>query len=386
MLAGIYAHTLNAFLLSLVLVTGIRRLACAFHLVDIPDARKKHEGTVPLCGGVAVFAAYLAAGIGLGPHLQFPWTWQAGLGMLVLLGVADDRWRLPAAPRLAIQTLVAILLISTLPSPLNIGQLGAATSFALPAAASAALCILFLVGTVNAINMLDGVDGLAGASVAGALFWLALTAVHVGDARIAMNALLLLPAVVGFLVFNLRHPWQEKASVFLGDGGSLMLGAALAFFIIGLSSGSNALAFPILLWIVIIPVMDTLSLIVRRLAHRRNPLSPDRWHLHHLLIDSGISPAGTTALIAAASTLCGAIGYFGVVLGVPDIVMTAGLLVPMLAHAAIVLILSGRHRKLQWTIHAAMARQTAPTSVELTVKHQESFPLRPAGDVVHPRQ
>ncbi|WP_274425391.1 glycosyltransferase family 4 protein [Chelativorans sp. YIM 93263] len=360
MLSGIYAHTLNAFLLSLVLVAGIRRFAPAFNLVDIPDARKMHEGTVPLCGGVAVFAAFMASSIGLERYLQFPWPWQMGLGMLVLLGVIDDRWRLPPAPRLAIQALAAALLISALPAPLNLGQFGGLMPFALSATASAALCIFFLVGTINATNMMDGVDGLAGVSVAGALFWLALVAVHIGDARIAMHSLILLAAVLGFLVFNLRHPWQPKASVFLGDGGSLMLGAALAFFIIGLSSGLNSPAFPILLWIVIVPIMDTLSLIARRVANRRNPLSPDRWHLHHLLIDSGVSPARTTALIAAASALCGAIGYLGVVLHMSDIAMAAGLLVPMLTHSATVLVLSSRPRRVRWMADAAAAVQPVP--------------------------
>lgn len=386
MLPGLYAHMLNGFLLSLVFIVGIRRFACEFELVDIPDARKKHEGLVPLCGGIAVFSAFMISGIGFQQGLQIPWNWEIGLGMLVLLGVADDRWRLPAAPRLAIQTLAAIILLSTaLPATLNLGRLDGIHAWHLPFAASAAMCVFFVVGMINAVNMMDGVDGLAGTSVAGALFWLALLAVHLGDASVTLHALVLLTAMLGFLIFNLRHPWQSKASVFLGDGGSLMLGAALAYFIIDLSRGTAAPAFPVLLWIVILPVIDTLSLIVRRLANRRSPMSPDRWHLHHLLLDAGISPARTTMVIAGASTACGAIGYLGAVLNAPDTLMITGLLLPILAHAIAVPALRDRIGESDWILDVATPAQAGQPLFDITAENQR-FPLRVASDVLHPRQ
>mgnify|MGYP001026585996 CR=1 FL=1 len=333
---GLYVHMLNAFLLCVLLILSTRQIAGEIHLVDTPDARKWHEGNVPLSGGFAIFTAFMVAGIGFQPGLQIPWNWEIGLGMLVLLGMADDRWRLPPLPRLVVQTVAALILLSAFPRPIDLGSFAGMELWQIAPLLGEVIAVLFVVGTVNAINMLDGVDGLAGASASAALFWLALIAFHEGAPLSALHALVLLAAVFGFLLFNLRHPWRAKAAVFLGDGGSLMLGAALAFFIINLSTGERSVAFPVLLWVVILPIADTLSLIVRRLASGRSPFSGDRSHLHHLLIDAGFSPAITTALISGASALCGAVAYCGVVFGLPDDLMLAGLVVPLCVHAALV--------------------------------------------------
>ncbi len=343
MLNGLYPHMLNSFLLTILLIIVTRKLAGELCLLDTPDFRKKHEGMVPLCGGFAIFTAFMVSGIGFNDGFRVPWNWEIGLGMLVILGMADDRWRLPAVPRLAVQAVAAIVLISPFAGPFNLGALPGTETWVLPPLLGIALAGFFTVGTINAVNMLDGVDGLAGSSAAASLVWLALIAFHGGDSYLAVHALVLLAAVSGFLLFNLRHPWQGKASVFLGDGGSLMLGAALAFFIIRLCHGEGGIAFPILLWIVVVPVADTLSLIVRRLASRRSPLSPDRWHLHHLLLDAGLSPAVASMLISGANALCGAVAYAGVVFDIADSVMALALLVPLAAHSMVVLILRDLH-------------------------------------------
>lgn len=332
---------LNAFLLSILLIVALKHVSHELRLVDLPDLRKKHVGAVPLCGGLAVFSAFMIAGIGFDGGFAIPWNWEVGFGMLVVLGIADDRWSLPALPRLFIQALAAAILVAGLgPGAINLGALTGEGTWILAAPGGAVFAVIFIVGTINAVNMTDGLDGLAGSSVAAALLCLALVAAHTGDGLVVLHALVLLAAVAGFLVFNLRHPWRRSASVFLGDGGSLVLGATLAFFIVHLAS-SGKVAFPVLLWIVVVPIADTLSLIVRRLSARRSPLSPDRWHLHHLFVDAGVPPALAAGFIAGASALCGAIGLGGILLDVPEAYMTAGLAVPLVVHAATVFALRG---------------------------------------------
>lgn len=359
MLSGFfYAHMLNAFLLSILLTAFTTHIAGEIRLVDTPDARKRHEGSVPLSGGFAIFTAFMVTGIGFQQGLQIPWNWEIGLGMLVLLGMADDRWRLPPLPRLVGQTIAALILLIALPRPLNLGSIGGTELWHVAPLFGELVAVLFMVGTVNAINMLDGIDGLAGASAFAALFWLAMIAFHAGAQLSALHALVLMAAVSGFLLFNLRHPWRKKAAVFLGDGGSLMLGAALAFFITSLAGGDQALALPVLIWVIIVPVTDTLSLIVRRLAQGRNPLFGDRSHLHHLLLDAGLSPAATAALLATVSALCGAVAYCGVLFDLPENLMFAGLIVPLGLHSALVHHLHSRRLRLQEESYGLTHRPT----------------------------
>lgn len=353
-MSGAFAYLLNAFLLTTVLIMGLRQVAAPLGLVDRPDARKQHDGLVPLCGGLALFASYFVAALSLPGSPLAPLDFLLALAFLVLVGMADDRWNLPPWPRLATESAAAALLIGTL--DLTRFQFG----FALPqemlhiaSILTLGTALLFCVGMMNAVNMSDGVDGLAGGNAAIALFFLALIASRTGAADLALQALLLLAATVGFLVFNLRHPWRDRAAVFLGEAGSVTMGAALAYLVLALATDTNAPPFTALIWIVIVPIIDTLSLVVRRLAAGRNPLSADRWHLHHLLLDTGSTPARTTGLIALASGLCGGIAYVGIVMHVPGSVMLVGLVLPVTAHAALVLTLSRR----QQTAKAASALQ-----------------------------
>ena len=337
------AQFLNTFMLTALLIAWLGRVAPQFGLVDAPDYRKHHDGKVPLCGGIAIFLAWSIVGYGLSKHFPVPASLLFGLGLLVLIGIADDRWRLTPWPRLATEALAALILVHAANiATINLG-IGQPLELTGPAyMAAIAITVVFVVGTMNAMNMLDGIDGLAGASASGALFWLSLMASHAGKPGLAVHILLLLAATIGFLVFNMRHRWRSKATVFLGEAGSITLGGALAYFVISLASGRDGLPLPVLLWIVIVPVTDTASLIVRRLLAHRNPFSPDRWHMHHLLLQTGFSPAAAAGLIAGASTLCGAIGYLAIALDLPAPLMIAGLAVPVIAHTVIVLTISQR--------------------------------------------
>ena len=361
-LLNLYAHLLNAILMAVLLIEVMRRVAPAFRLVDLPDMRKQHEGAVPLCGGLAIFGAFMVTAFGFDGQYGVPWYMATGIGMLVVTGAIDDRLGLRAGTRLLIQLVAGLLLV--LPGAtlsLNLGSVGELPVL-LPPVLGGMLAVVFLVGSVNAINMLDGLDGLAGASVAAALFWLALIAAHVNDTVTMLQALVLLAATIGFLMFNMRHPWRAKASVFLGDAGSAMLGAFLAYFVIRLSTDSGV-AFVSALWLLVIPITDTLSLILRRIAARRSPFSPDRMHLHHLLVDHGMPHVQATGLMASASSVCGAVGYFGIVFGVPDVLMALGLAIPITAHITIVAVLTGSDRasKTQTSGSASFAgRETPP--------------------------
>ena len=331
--------------LSVFLVVFLRRLAVPLHLVDVPDHRKIHEGAIPLCGGIAIFLSFSCVAFFERPACLGLGFWM-GMVPIVMLGIADDRFALPARVRFLAQILIALALISME----GLGQLSLGDLLPAEAVGGAVglfvLSVTFVVGMVNAWNMMDGVDGLAGGSAVATLVWILLLAIHIGEEGLAFSVTVLVAAIGGFLIFNARSPWCTKASVYLGDAGSTALGAVIAYFILRLADGAEGLAFPVLLWLVVLPVVDTLSLIVRRMHEHRSPMSADRRHLHHLLIDSGLSPAAASYTLIALSFLYGGIGYLGLVAGLPTSVMTAGLVFVALGHTAFVLSVeaSARHR------------------------------------------
>ena len=343
--------TLLAFALSVAFCLGFRGMARECHQIDIPDARKRHDGNVPLCGGIAILLSFSATAflaVGVSGHANAV-TLLPGLVLILVTGVLDDRFNLPVAPRLAIQLLAALLIIAITgirQTYLGLVPDGVGTA-AMPAQAMAIqfltgplfliIALAFIVGLVNAVNMSDGVDGLAGSSSAAAFFWLAVIGFGTGEHRLGLQALALAAACLGFLVFNMRHHWRAKASLFLGDGGSTLLGAGLAGFILILASGTTAIAFPILIWIVIVPVIDTLSLIVRRMSARRSPFSPDRQHLHHLLMDAGLSCGQTALAVMTLNFLAGAFAYIAIRLDMPVWSMLLALALPAAAHTLFVL-------------------------------------------------
>ena len=170
--------------------------------------------------------------------------------------------------------------------------------------------------------MIDGMVGLAGSLALVAFAWYGVAAAFTGDAGLATLAWILCGGLAGFLVFNLRLPWQPKARVFLGDAGSTLLGFALAWFAIDLSQGSGPAMPPIAaLWVVLLPLADTVSLIARRRSRGRSPFHADREHIHHFLLARGLSVNATLLVLVAISAACGAVGVLGWRAGVPEPVL-----------------------------------------------------------------
>jgi UDP-GlcNAc:undecaprenyl-phosphate GlcNAc-1-phosphate transferase len=330
------------FLLGVAFVATARRISIAFGIVDRPDAvRKRHRGTVPLCGGMAIFAAFACtAQFGAASTLLSPAFW-LGLAVIVGLGVLDDRLSLPATGRLAAQVLVSTLIACSLRTgSLSIGVLFVPDTLVFMPVLFL-ICVVFMTGLINAWNMLDGIDGLAGGTAAVSLVWLIVIAAFADMPDLIPSLEKLLVCICAFLVFNMRSPWRSRASVFLGDAGSTALGMVIACAILLIATSSPHVPFPALLWVVFIPVMDTLSLIVRRRLARRSAMSADRWHLHHLLLDHGVSTSSATRTLMILSALCGSVGYVGIRLGIAGEIMAAGLLLPIGLHTLFVLVSTG---------------------------------------------
>ncbi|RWX80896.1 undecaprenyl/decaprenyl-phosphate alpha-N-acetylglucosaminyl 1-phosphate transferase [Neorhizobium lilium] len=376
----LFITTTATFILGVSMLMVLRRLTTVFHLVDRPDSvRKQHKGAVPLCGGIAIFSAFAIATFAVRRPDELGLNFWLGLLVILLMGVVDDRRPLPAFGRLIMQITMAIALVGGADiGSLSVGVLFSGESqFFLPLFFF--IGVLFVAGLVNSWNMIDGVDGLAGGVASVTLIWLIVVAGLAQMPELILSLQTLLVCLCAFLVFNMRSPWRSRASIFLGDAGSTALGATIAYVILLLATQSVEVSFPALVWIVILPVADTLSLIVRRLLARRSPMSADRWHLHHLLLDQGLTPAATTGTLMVVSAVCGAIGYAGIRANIPGEVMAIGLLVPIALHTMFVMAISGNLSKV-W-LHRKRLSLSGASATSFDLMGNVSFSTRAAEPV-----
>jgi UDP-GlcNAc:undecaprenyl-phosphate GlcNAc-1-phosphate transferase len=260
--------------LALALTPLMAMLARRLGVVDEPGPLKVQRASVPYLGGVAVGIA-VAAVVGFDrPSLLIPLT------LALALGVADDVVELGVGARLTGELLVGLAAAAVVP---HRGPLGALATVA------------FAIVLLNAVNLLDGLDGLASGVVAVAAVGFAL--VHDGSARTLAWALA--GALLGFLVWN-----RPPARIYLGDGGSYLLGTALALLLAmayGRGQPVDLAAGALLL--VAVPVADTSVAIVRRWRARRPLFAGDRGHIYDQLVDRGWSTRRSTLACVLAQVV-----------------------------------------------------------------------------------
>jgi UDP-GlcNAc:undecaprenyl-phosphate GlcNAc-1-phosphate transferase len=292
-------------------------------LIDRPSAkRKRHTEMTPTIGGLAIVAALaLSALLGGFAGVAHPAFW-AGLFAIAFTGALDDKFGLSPYVKFAVQIAAALAMIYW--GGLVLHDLGRLVSeetlylgrYAVP------LTVFAIIGVINAINLCDGADGLAGGLVFISAFWIAAMSAVAGNPGTLALSLALLGCIAAFLTFNLRSPWRERAAIFLGDAGSLSLGFILACLCIEAArEGTQSFAPVTAIWLLAIPLSDTLTCMGRRLLHGQSPFRADRTHLHHILIDLGLPAGAAVALIHLIAFILAGAGVAGWVLHVPEHVM-----------------------------------------------------------------
>jgi UDP-GlcNAc:undecaprenyl-phosphate GlcNAc-1-phosphate transferase len=296
----------------------LARLAPALGLLDVPGGRKAHDRSVPLVGGLAIFSAVLASAtlFGIAPSSGY---FLLALSIIIAIGCWDDLAEISPRLKFFIQICASGVMIWGAGVQLtSVGDLLGWRPIGLSVLV-VPLSVFAIVGVVNAMNMMDGQDGLCGSIALVAFAWYALVATESGLAPQAGLAVIFCGALAGFLLFNMRSPWQSRARVFLGDAGSLMIGFALGWFAIDLTQGRGRSFPPIAaLWVVLLPLADCVSLMARRLRAGKSPFVGDARHIHHYLLRRGFTHGQTVGLLLVASTAFGAVGYFGWKLRVPE--------------------------------------------------------------------
>jgi len=298
-LAFVVALTITAALIPL-----LARWAPFMGLNDAPGPRKVHAVPVPRVGGIAMAAGILVPALLMLQLNAALAGMLAGLAVLLVVGVWDDRADVCYAYKFLGQ-FVAVALC------MQIGDIRIATfviggAGVLPAALSWVLTFVFLVGVTNAVNLSDGLDGLAGGMALLCLVAIALLAAASGNTLVTSVALIQAGAILGFLRFN-THP----ARVFMGDGGSQVLGFTTGVLAILATQGETAAvsaALPLLL--IGVPIIDTFGVMFRRLREGRSPFSSDRNHLHHKLLYLGFTHREAVMLIYGLQAVLFLLAYF----------------------------------------------------------------------------
>jgi UDP-GlcNAc:undecaprenyl-phosphate/decaprenyl-phosphate GlcNAc-1-phosphate transferase len=322
---------LIGFLTTVLLLWLLKPLALYIRLVDPPGGRKYHQQPVPLIGGIAMFGGFLGAVFILpGPLLDGGLALLASLALVVIFGLWDDYRALSVQTRFAAQVGAAWIMIHWGDVVLyDLGRLFLPGETVLLGPLAVPFTIFSTVGVINAMNMADGVDGAAGGMAVLTMFLLALAA-PIATLQESVDTLLLATsAVLAFLCFNLCLPWRRKegASVFMGDAGSTFLGLFLAWFFIKLSQGEQRAFTPVTaLWMFALPLLDTVTLLIRRVLKGRSPFAADREHLHHLLLLTGYSVNQTVLILWSLSLGLALIGLAGFYFNIPESVMFYGFL------------------------------------------------------------
>lgn len=305
---------LAAILMTLLVIPVLRKIAFRINMVDKPNFRKVHTLPIPLIGGVGIFiATTLALGLTLPFDLDILGFKNIYLAMCILLmmGVIDDFYELRATMKLAIQLVLAHFIFS---QGIKIESLhGIFGIYELADWMQYGLTVVVIAGAVNAFNLMDGIDGLAaGLAIAGFAVFTFL-AVLTSQFLLALVFLTYIGGLMGFLRFNL----SKSQKVFMGDAGSLMMGFILVVSGIRLiqaaqSTANVSLVILGVVAVMLIPVFDALRVFRKRLKSGKSPFNPDKTHLHHLVLTTGLRHKASSLGIVGLMTgiiLIGFISY-----------------------------------------------------------------------------
>lgn len=330
---------LTVALVSATAILMLRPLAERGGLLDRPGGRKRHNGDVPLVGGIAVT---LAVWVGAFMFMREQGHYVAFLGgvtILAAVGVVDDLRGMTPLTKLGFQIFAAILMTSWGGVFLiSLGDLMGKREIEL-ANWGIPLTLFAVVAVINAMNMMDGLDGLAGGLAFIVFAWFAYFSGEVGSNSAQRLSVVFCGALLGFLFFNMPNPLRGKKRVFLGDAGSLMLGFSIVWFAVELSqpayNAGRHVPPVVMLWVVGFVLIDLLAVIARRVVSGRNPLSADRTHLHHILGRMDLSPRLVVWVILGSNVLLGMVGVSAWKLGMPESWLFLAFLAVAIIHVSI---------------------------------------------------
>lgn len=289
---------------SLLLTPVVKAFSFKVGAVDVPkDSRRMHDHPIPRLGGLAIFFGFLVAVLLFVPIDRAKQGMLLGAVIIVVLGIFDDIYALSAKLKFVVQigaALVATLLGNrierlTNPNIFSDNPLWELGWLSIP------VTVLWIVTITNAVNLIDGLDGLAcGVSTISSLTMLVI-ALLVSEQDVAMVMAALAGACIGFLPYNFN-----PAKIFMGDTGSTFLGFIMATMSVqGMFKMYNIISFVVPFLMLGLPIFDVCFAVVRRISKGQSPMAPDRSHVHHKLIDMGMSQKQAVGTLYVISAILG---------------------------------------------------------------------------------
>lgn len=303
-----------SFIISFLAVPVVLQIAEQKKLYDVPDERKVHALPVPSLGGVGIFGGFLLASLlsiqgYINPEFQY---FFAAALVIFFLGLKDDLLVLSASKKFIGQVIAASILIHL--GGIRLESMHGLFGFdKVPEGFSLALSYLTIIVVINSFNLIDGVDGLASSLgifttlIFGSYFFI------IGEQAYALLAFAMTGSLMAFLIFN-HHP----AKIFMGDSGSLMIGLVNAILVIKFINSADQpyIAMPVAsavavgFSILIVPLVDTLRVFSIRIYNGNSPFTPDRNHVHHLLLEKGFGHKAITFICVTVNAGFVALAYF----------------------------------------------------------------------------
>src|SRR6185437_11798776 len=304
-----------SFTVTFLAIPAIINVAEMKKLFDMPDARKVHFTPITPLGGLGIYAGFI-----FGSLLTLHFTQYADLQYFIaasfvifFLGLKDDILVISPVKKFIGQVLAAFI-ISYYGNIQIRSMHGFFGLYQLPEMFSLLLTYFAVIVVINSFNLIDGIDGLAGtlgllSSVIFGIYFL-----YIGMSPYAVMAFALTGSLLAFLIFNF-----QPAKIFMGDTGSLLIGTINAILVIKFINVANTadVIFPVAaspavgFTILMIPLLDTLRVFGIRIFHRRSPFSPDRNHIHHLLLDRGFSHRAITLTLVSINIVMIALVFLG---------------------------------------------------------------------------
>ena len=290
-LENILIMILSSFIVVSMLVPFIKKIANHVGAMDIPNQRKVHKVPMPRLGGLAIYFGFLVGYMIFGIPSSTMNSILIGSFIIVITGVIDDIKPLKASTKFLGQLASALIIVFYGNLVMHdVSAFGIIIKFGLLAYP---LTIFFILGCINCINLIDGLDGLA--SGISAIYFLTVGIIATMQSKFGLDSVLtfvMLGSTLGFLLYNFN-----PATIFMGDSGSMFLGFMIA--IIALLGFKNvtmtSLIIPLLL--IAIPILDTLFAIIRRSLKGQSISLPDKYHIHHQLLNRNLSQKTTVLII-----------------------------------------------------------------------------------------
>jgi len=318
---------LVAFLIAFLLTPVVKKLAIKVKAIDIPNEKRRvHDHPIPRMGGLAIVIGFTIATL-LYVALTYNTTSSIldkqliglflGIIVIEIVGVFDDIYQLKAWHKLFFQIVAASIVvicgirIEGFTNPFVENGYIDLGIFSVP------ITMIWIIGITNAINFIDGLDGLAAGIASISSLSLLFISIMLGNIESVILTAALAGATLGFLPFNFN-----PAKIFMGDSGSTFLGFTLGTVaIMGMIKSYTVIAVIAPLIVLGLPIFDTTFAIIRRLLKGQSPMCADRGHLHHRLVDAGLTQKQTVLILYAVSAALGIIGFMLVQSGILKIVL-----------------------------------------------------------------